>query len=123
MDTCYNLINYYFIQTFKYFYDINKLIPYNPTINYIENYKKSLKIKKLPLIYTNPKWDKINKSLIWNSFNHELELAKKKPHLYINIYGYNKYYVNYKKCTSVTIQYLRWNKQTKKLEWSFIYKK
>jgi hypothetical protein len=131
MDKYYNLINTYFVQITRYFYNFDKLKPVNPTNEYIENYKNTKKFKKLPLIYTNPKWDKLNKRLIWNSFDQELELAKKR-HVYNNLYWYyNKYpciylyiYPTYnKKHSNIIFQNPRWNDKTKKLEWNIVYRK
>ena len=86
MDKYYNLINTYFVQIVTYFYNFDKLKPVNPANEYIKNYKNSKKFKKLPLIYTNPKWDALNKRMVWNSFDKELELAKKRPVYNNNLY-------------------------------------
>jgi len=58
---------------------------YNPKnlklTNPIENYEKTTQFKKLPLLYANPKWDNDKKKLVFNSFDYELELTKKKQYL------------------------------------------
>ena len=72
MDKYYNLINTYFVQIVTCFYNFDKLKPVNPVNEYTK------KFKRLPLIYTNPKWDDLNKHMVWNSFDQELELAKKR---------------------------------------------
>jgi hypothetical protein len=66
MDIYYNLINNYFNQIFKYFFNKDKLKSLYLK-KYIENYKNSIKFKKLSLKYTNQKWDIISKKFIWNS--------------------------------------------------------
>lgn len=136
MDTLNNLFNNFFIRYFgNYFYDRNKLKPVQPANKYIENYKNSCKFKKFkkfPLVYTNPRWDPIKKKLMFNSFDQELEMAKKKP-CYSNEYYWNNYkyqYSSYNKNISyysndkfIFVQNPRWNKEKQKLEWNFIYKK
>lgn len=131
MDTN-NIFYTYFIEYINYFYNYNKLKPSQPVKKYIENYKNSHKFKKLPLIYTNPRWDYINKKLLWYSFDQELYLAKRRPQ-YNNFYCCkykNVYHWNYNKNISydknnkfIYNQSFRWNKEKQKLEWNFIYKK
>jgi hypothetical protein len=79
----FSLLNlfYSFINLKIPFYKSNNFKPINPAKKYIENYKKSIQYKKIPTLYTNPKWDPVKKKLIFNSFDYELELAKKRPNI------------------------------------------
>ena len=74
----------------------------------------------MSLIYTNPKWDIINKKILWNSFDQELELAKIRP-----IYNNFKFPISYNKkiFPTVILGNPKWNNCTKKLEWNIIYRK
>lgn len=63
-----NIINSNFL---GYFFNRKKLEPTKYNIM-LKNHNKTI----LPLLYTNPKWDNINKRLIWKTFNQELEYSK-----------------------------------------------
>jgi hypothetical protein len=137
MDSNNNFFYNYFIQHINYFYNYNKLKPSQPFKKYIENYKNSHKFKKLPLIYTNPRWDSINKKLLWNSFDQELAKRRlmynniilyQNSYLTINklkYYYYFKFPISYNKKTipTVILGNPKWNSNTKKLEWNIIYRK
>jgi hypothetical protein len=81
MDSNNNTFINYIFKFLGYFYKPTNLQPTNPAEKYIQNYKAKNKFKKLPLLYTNPKWDSEKKKLIFNSFDQELELAKKKTYV------------------------------------------
>ena len=58
--------------------DYSKLKPTNPMEKYLLYAKSSQQFKKLPAIYTNPKYNPVTKRLEFGSFDYELEQAKKK---------------------------------------------
>lgn len=89
---------------------------------YISQYNSVFQYKKLPHIYTNPKWDSEKKRLVFGSFEHELELAKKKPsitniNLLLAPFYYNPLNTqknNIKKFPPV-YKFLRWDSEKKRM--------
>ena len=92
------------------FYNIKKFPSSNYSKKYIENYKK------LPILYTNPKWNPIQKKLIFNSFDFELNKSKSKKDLFfLTSSNYSKKYIkNYKKLP-ILFTNPKWNPIQKKL--------
>lgn len=82
------------------------------------------KFKKIPLIYTNPIWDQVNKKLIWNEFDTEIKNSLRKPigttqtiYALYNYWTWKQNLINKKKYKFVFDKKPIFNYFTKRIEW------
>jgi hypothetical protein len=112
----FNNISKYFIYNSK---------PNNPAGKYLEFQKNKTQFNKLPMLYTNPKWNPQLKKLEFNSFDYELELAKKRPQVknfnyYPFHYNFNPFIKTNKNDKKFPLIFTnpKWNPKLKKLEFN-----